>query len=496
MAALWLAGTAATVAAVSSLRPVYNAEALILVESQKIPENFVAATVQTALEARLDTLKQQVLSHERLWNLIQEFDLYSEQRHTRTREEVVQMMRDDINIRLERGWSASRPGAFRVEYETFDPTIVAEVANRIGRFFIDENLRERAAEAAGTSEFLDSQLEESKKTLQAQEDKLKNFKQAYLGELPQQEGVLLAAMSQNRTELAGIQDSLARAQQNKLVLESSLAVAQDNLKRQQELTRLRVQQDAAAPAEESPATASQPAPPTELERAQAQLRALRLRYEDKHPEVQRMLGEVARLEREEKATRAAAGQSAAPPAASPRMGQVQETRIVVPRKETVVGDDSAIRTLRSQIALAAGEIETLEARRRRLVQEATDLLSRMQKLPIREEQLASITRDYETGKANYQSLLNKKLAADVAANMERRQKAERFVMLDAARVPEKPVRPRRELLAAAGSIASLLAAGALAFLLELRKNVVLGEWELPAGTAIVGRVPHMEIKKV
>jgi uncharacterized protein involved in exopolysaccharide biosynthesis len=275
-----------------------------------------------------------------------------------------------------------------------------------------------------------------------------------------------------------------------------LAVAQDNLKRQQELTRLRVQQDAAAPAEESPATASQPAPPTELERAQAQLRALRLRYEDKHPEVQRMLGEVARLEREEKATRAAAGQSAAPPAASPRMGQVQETRIVVPRKETVVGDDSAIRTLRSQIALAAGEIETLEARRRRLVQEATDLLSRMQKLPIREEQLASITRDYETGKANYQSLLNKKLAADVAANMERRQKAERFVMLDAARVPEKPVRPRRALLAAAGSIASLLAAGALAFLLELRKNVVLGEWELPAGTAIVGRVPHMEIKKV
>jgi len=84
VATLWVAGSSATVAVVANLHPIYSAEALILVESQKIPENFVAATVQTALEARLDQLKQQVLSRERLWSLIEEFDLYPALRPIRT----------------------------------------------------------------------------------------------------------------------------------------------------------------------------------------------------------------------------------------------------------------------------------------------------------------------------------------------------------------------------------------------------------------------------
>jgi succinoglycan biosynthesis transport protein ExoP len=80
--------------------------------------------------------------------------------------------------------------------------------------------------------------------------------------------------------------------------------------------------------------------------------------------------------------------------------------------------------------------------------------------------------------------------------MERWQKAERFVMLDVARVPEKPVRPKRVLLGAAGSFLSLLLAGGLAFLLEIKKNLILGEWELPAGTAVVGRLPRMQMEEV
>jgi succinoglycan biosynthesis transport protein ExoP len=489
---LWVAGSAATIAIVASLRSIYSAEALVLVQSQKIPENFVAATVQTALEARLDELKQQVLSHQRLWDLIEKFNLYPKLRRTRTREEVLQAMRKDISIKLEKGWSASQPGAFRVAYETYAPETAAEVANRIGHFFIDENLRQRAVEAEGTSRFLDSQLAESNKNLQSQEARLKDFKEAYIGELPQQEGALLAALSQDKVELMGLQDSLARAQQNKLVLESSLAVAQDNLKRQQALARQQLAQEAAAQTETgAPAPAPTPQQ-TELQRAQAQLRTLRLRYEDKHPEVQRMLREVARLEEQEKAIQAAQAVEAA---ASPASAPAKVSAAGVLRKQPIPVDDPSIHSLLAQIALAARETEALEARRQRIIQDANDIQSRLPRLPIREQQLAAITRDYDTSRKNYQSLLDKKLAADVAADMERWQKAERFVMLDPARAPEKPVRPKRVVLGAAGSFLSLLLAGGLAFLLELKKNVLLGEWELPAGTAIIGRLPRMQMEK-
>jgi len=486
IAALWVGGSAATVAIVVNLRPVYTAEALILVESQKIPENFVASTVQTALEARLDQLKEQVLSHERLWSLIEEFNLYPKLRVAHSREEVLEAMRKDVGIVLEKGWSANRPGAFRVAYETSVPTTASEVANRIGRFFIDENLRERGAEAEATSEFLDSQLAESKKNLQEQEGKLKDFKEAYIGELPQQEGALLAALSQDKAELMGIQDGLSRAQQNRLVLETSLAVAQDGLKRQQTLAQQRVADEEARSEAgvEGPAPVS---PPTELERAQDQLRALRLRYEDKHPEVQRMLLTVARLQAQEREREKDSAAEAAPASAPARAA-------AAPRTEPP--DDSTVRSLRAQLNLAVREIEMLEARRQREISDASDIQSRVQKLPIREQQLASITRDYDTSKRNYQSLLDKKMAADTAADMEKWQKAERFVMLNPAVVPEKPVRPRRVLLGAVGSAFSLLLAGALAFLLELKKNVLLGDWELPAGTVVIGRLPRMQMERV
>ena len=83
IAVFWVVGVAVSLAVLFSLRPVYTADALILVESQKIPENFVTSTVQTGLEARLDRLKQQVLSRDRLWSLIQELDLYPKLRKAR-----------------------------------------------------------------------------------------------------------------------------------------------------------------------------------------------------------------------------------------------------------------------------------------------------------------------------------------------------------------------------------------------------------------------------
>ena len=75
--------------------------------------------------------------------------------------------------------------------------------------------------------------------------------------------------------------------------------------------------------------------------------------------------------------------------------------------------------------------------------------------------MAALTRDYEMSKDNYKSLLDKKLAAGMATNMEKRQQGERFTMLDPPRVPEKPVSPKRPLLIGIGCAISL--ALALAF---------------------------------
>lgn len=492
IAAVFLLGTALTVEVVIHLPPRYSAEAVILVESQKIPENFVPPTIQGALEPRLDRLKQQVLSGDRLWPLIEEFNLYARRGRPYTREEREQMMRKDITITLERGWSANRPAAFRVAYEWFDPTVTAEIVNRIGGFFVEENIRERALEADGTSEFLDNQLAESKRNLQQQEGKLSAFKVAHTGELPQQEATLLASMAQSKAELMGVQDSLARAEQNRVILENSLEAAQGNLKRLQEASRKRAadaaSQMAAPRAETSVPAVSRGA--VELERANDQLRSLRLRYEDKYPEVERLKEEVQRLEKENQ-QRPSGAATASQPAQPAHPSKTPFVDSDLSTADNLL-ETERIQTLESQIAQSKSDIANLEARRTRILQEAADFQRRLQSLPVREQELTAITRDYESSRANYRSLLDKKMAADVAANMERRQKAEKLVMLDQARVPEKPAHSKQIPYTIAGALASLLMAGGMAFLLELRNHAFLGEWELPSGTTVLGRVPPMQ----
>lgn len=474
IATLWLAGTAGVAALVLSLTPLYRADTLVLVEPQKIPETFVAATVQVILEARLDMLKQQVLSRDRLWSLIEEFHLYPEERDRHTQQEIVQLMRDDLDIALERGWSASRPGAFRVAYYAPDPLVAAEVANRIGQFFIDENQRQREAEAASASDFLDSQLAESQSHLREQEARLSAFKLQYNGQLPSQEAALLAELAQTRAELSAVQDSLARAGQNKLLLESTLTLLRDSSARRRDLLRLQQEQRDTQTANAPEA----PPAPTELDNVRATVASLRVRYLDAHPEVQAALRRLRQLEERERKGAAASAAPARPspvpsPAAAANVGE-EETRIA---------------ELTQRLEAVGQELDALREREQRVLAQSASVQARIRRIPVSEQALASITRDYETSNTNYASLLSKKLAAETAANMERQQKSQRLVMLEAARVPEKPAWPRRRLLIGAGSAGSLGLALMLAFLLELRRNVVLGEWELAAGTVVLARIP-------
>jgi uncharacterized protein involved in exopolysaccharide biosynthesis len=223
-----------------------------------------------------------------------------------------------------------------------------------------------------------------------------------------------------------------------------------------------------------------------------QLRQLRLRYSPEYPDVQvleRQLAEATREESEEAdsalhqksgATDSTAINSrtnARPAIVSPELLQLKER----------------ITSIRAQIEVANHQLESLEKERQQLALAISDCQARINKLPLVEQEMAALKRNYEESSNNYNSLLQKQLAAGIATDMERSQKSERFAVIDAARVPEKPVRPKRSLLAAGGCVASLILALLAGFMLELRKHTFLGEWELPAGTVVLGRVPFIRM---
>jgi uncharacterized protein involved in exopolysaccharide biosynthesis len=163
--------------------------------------------------------------------------------------------------------------------------------------------------------------------------------------------------------------------------------------------------------------------------------------------------------------------------------------------EIIRAEENRIQDLRSQIAVTERDIELLDARRRSLLADIADLRTRVGSIPVREQQLSGIMRDYQTSRGNYDQLLTKKMSADVATEMERWQKSAKLVLLDSAAVPEKPVRPKVPMLLGAGTLGILLLSICTAIFLEWKKNRFLGEWELPSGTLVLARIPVMKVDR-
>lgn len=459
--------------------PSYTSEAVILVESQRIPQTFVAATVNDDLKERLSTLTTEILAYSRLLQIVKKYDLYRTERQTHAEEEIIERMRGDIDIQLVKGWSPDRPGAFRITYQGENPSTVALVANELGNLFIEENLRAREVQAAGTSEFLDNQLTDAQQRLEQQEAKLGEYKREHQGELPEQESSLIASLNRLQTQLQGVQEDLSRAEQNKVLLDNSVQSGQATAA---VLDRLAARADGGA-ATSSPLGGDEMPSVRSLEGKLAFLRTL---YTENHPDVQSTEALLAEARRRLAATQ----NDPKEPSDSSQTPALENPALVT----TMAHERERLDALRTQETIASKQIARLNTERQQILAEINSIQVHVDRLPTREQQLASITRDYEITKTNYQSLLDKKLAAGMAADMEKRQKSERFTMLEPARVPEIPSKPNRPLIGAIGAVIGLLLAVAYPVVKAIQEHLLLGEWELPKDVVVLGRVPSIAAK--
>jgi polysaccharide chain length determinant protein (PEP-CTERM system associated) len=496
---VWVLFTVCALAIVRMLPAVYLSQALILIDSQKIPEKFVSSTVASDLEDRIATIREMLLSSGELKKIIDDFGLYKEQRKSHFEEEILEMMRKDISITLDPIGNTSsnrekRTAAFRIGYQGSDPQLVTRVANRLTDLYVDQNLKTRESQAAGTSEFLDTQLKEAKKRLDELEATVSSYKLAHNGELPQQEQSLASTLSRLQIELEANRDAINRAQQTRIILESNLSAMEANLGAQSrawEQTQHSADQLASILAPDRQDRAPQQKKPSET--LQEELEVLRARYLENHPDVIRMKAEIEKVKRSEQqqsatnSALAAASAKQLADAASRRQpsASMREPSEIARTREQLEG-------LRSQIRGSDKELEDSKAEQQRILRDLNMYQDRMERLPVREQEMAQITRDYEMSKENYKSLLDKKLAAEMALDMERRQQSERFTVLDRAQVPGKPVKPNRQQLYAVGSGLALVVALIAGFSAEMRQNVVLGEWELPEGTVVLAQLPYIE----
>jgi uncharacterized protein involved in exopolysaccharide biosynthesis len=216
----------AVLSVVVFLPNVYQSTATILIERQKVPEAFVQTTVTSGIDMRLQAITQQILSRSRLEGLIDRFGLYADVRQRVPLEALIERMRQDIRLEQKGGEGGGQQRttvAFSISYSGKDPQLVAQVTNALASFYIEENLKVREQQAAGTTEFLRVQLEDMKQKLETQERLLSQFKEKYIGELPEQLPANLAVLERLHTQLRLNSEKQARAHEQRATLTRQLA---------------------------------------------------------------------------------------------------------------------------------------------------------------------------------------------------------------------------------------------------------------------------------
>jgi len=325
--------------------------------------------------------------------------------------------------------------------------------SRLASFFIDENLKNREQQAVGTADFLESQLQETKKKLEAQEERVKQYKSTYMGELPQQLQANLAVMSRLQDQLKANADAIRSAQDRRMFVESQINALES------QAASIEAQARAASGGEETgtaePISPSDPAAPylTELNAKRARLSNLLAKYTDQYPEIIRLKEEIARLEKQVADARGSVTpiQAATPGTVAKMPAQHPVVPVSPPSRER-----GEIRRLRIVLTALDLEIQSLKKDSAGIRKSVDAVEKKVERSPKREQEMISLTRDYDNLKRSYDELLKKKLDADISQNLERRQKGEQFQILDPANLPEEPFIPNRPKVFGIAALAALL----------------------------------------
>jgi len=463
----------ATATILSRLPNRYTSEATLLVVQQRGPERYVIPTANTDTGKGLQAVTQEVLSRSRLLGIIDELGLYPKEKDLLAPEELLEQMRKDVGITpLESGSERRDVNSFKISFVADDPHLAQKVTGRLTSLFIETNVKTRANQATTTNNFLQEQLVAAREKLAEQEQRLRDFKTQYLGELPEQQQGNLQILSGLQIQLQNTTSGLNRAQQQRLYLESLLG----------EYQRL-TPRHASVPVAVIPSVSQTPSPleaaQKDLDRLQSEKAALLTTSTARHPDVLKIGRAIS--EQEALVTRLKASK---PPATEKPQAPGAKPQVPAATPEGTEYD-TTIAQLKSQLESTRLEMANLSKDEVQLKASIAQYQNRLNLIPIREQQLSGILREYDLLKQNYAELQNQGRQSQMATSLEKEQEGEQFRLVDPPSLPTLPSSPKRVRISLGGAVAGVFLGFALALLAEVRdrtlhtENDVSRRYELP-----------------
>jgi len=435
--------------------PVYRSTSTILIEEQEMPREFVATTVTSYAEQRLQNINQRIMSTSRLLEIVNRFNLYEDMRKTAMVEEVVARLRKDIKFEtmsaevMDRrtGRQTAITIAFTVSYEGRNPETVQAVATVLSSLYLQENLSQREEHTAGVSKFLQDETKDLQDQLAALDGKIASFKGKHMGSLPELLQVNLQSLDRADRDLIQLKDQLRTLREKESYLATQLANIPTEAANQDKVL---------------------------LKELKTRLVQLESKFSDKYPDVIKTKREIAELEeRIEKKSGVDQGKGKS------RFAPVDQS------------DNQAYVTLASQLAGTRSDIESVQRQVKDAEKKRAEYQGRIEASPRVDETYKALLVERNNVQAKFDDLTKKSMEAKVAQGLEKGQMGERFTLIDPARLPEKPVKPNRLAIILIGFILGIGAGVGLMALQEARDESVRDAHALEAmtGVQVLGTIP-------
>jgi polysaccharide biosynthesis transport protein len=457
-----------------ALPSIYSSTAMILIEEQQIPQDFVKSTITSYAEERLQMITRQIMKYSQLIEIIQQFKLYPEMVQADNLGKAVGKMRNDISIEpisMKEG-NRSATVAFTLSYEGPDPVSVKKVADALSQLYLKEELKAREKQASVTTDFLKQELENLRKQVETHEDRLSEFKSRHIGELPENTPFNMQNVSRLEMESERIGARIRTLEDRKIYLKGQLASIEP-------LRPVTTEQGEVAmnPAER-------------LKRLRLDLVRMQARLSDKHPDIRKVVAEITKLEdqvghhdesvekikmlrdKKEKLSELQGRLSPQHPDVKNLKKEIdilsrQVDKLLTEKSILEVSeskpDNPAYINIVTQVVAAESEIKSLKQEEDSINNSLAAIRNKISSAPLIAKEYSELTVHLDSAKQSYNEILNKLMTAKVSQQMEEQQIGEKFTILEPAFLPSSPSKPNRAAIILLGFVlASGMALGSVA----------------------------------
>jgi polysaccharide chain length determinant protein (PEP-CTERM system associated) len=380
---------------------VYEAEAKLYVETQTMLEPLLKGiAIRNNPDQEIKLLARTLLSRPNLKKIARETDLDLQAVNDKQYEALIDGLMDDIKIS-----SSGRENIYVIRYHNRSPQLSLKVVQTTLNTFVESRLGTSRADSKGAEKFLSEQIAEYEMRLIEAERKLSEFKKNKMYMMPGSESNYYTRLS---IEKQNLETAMLELQQ----LETRLELARGQLVPTTPNGGATVPLDFVTPFDERIAALN-----TNLDN-------LLIKYTENHPDVvesQRLLS-FLKQQRADMLSELASNEQN-PGSANE---YVQQLKLNVSELE-------------SQVASARVKVTAYERKVR-------EFESRLSQIPEIEAEFTGLNRDYEINRSQYEALLKRREAAELARKADVSEQDVQFRVIDPPRVPITPSGPKRLML--------------------------------------------------